>query len=169
MALVRIIGAVGIVIAAIAVFTTQRPADDDARAEAERHGEDVRAALADAETNEALADSAPQQQVVNGWVARDLLEIQSQQLDSMAKQLEVLSGPQARDDRVPLLLLIGVVALGFALVTTRSAGTGARVRSAPAPTPPPPAPRVSPGPLAAGVAHDEAWDWGVGGSRDQGA
>lgn len=33
------------------------------------------------EFNELAADSAPQQQVVNGWVARDLLEIQATQLD----------------------------------------------------------------------------------------
>jgi hypothetical protein len=164
MRLVRIIGAVGIVGAAIVVFATQRPADDEALAEADTHAGDVRAALADADANEALADSAPKQQVVNGWVARDLLEIQSQQLDAIAAQLEVLSEPPPRDDRVPLLLLTGVVALGFALVTTRSAGTAIPARSAPGSTPPPPDPQPSSGLVTAGDAHDSE----MGSSRDEG-
>jgi hypothetical protein len=143
MRLIRIIGAVGIVGAAIVVFATQRPADDDAVAEADTHAGDVRAALAAADANEAMADSAPKQQVVNGWVARDLLEIQSQQLDAIATQLEALSEPPATDDRVPLLLLIGIVAVCFALVMTRDIDT--RVRAAAAPAGPPPEPQTPPG------------------------
>src|ERR1043165_1599577 len=39
----------------------------------------TKAALADADANNATAEGAPQQAVVNGWLARDLTEIQINQ------------------------------------------------------------------------------------------
>ena len=66
-------------------------------------------ALSDSEANEALADSAPQQQVVNGWVARDLLQIL---VSAQAAQLDTLAQVDARqDERVPAL--IGLLAVAF--------------------------------------------------------
>jgi hypothetical protein len=51
----------------------------------DRSGE-ISEALAIGEINEAAAESAPQQQVVNGWVTRDLVAIQSRQLDTIVQQ-----------------------------------------------------------------------------------
>lgn len=65
-------------------------------------------ALSDFESNEALADSAPQQQVVNGWVARDLLQILA---TTEAAQTEIMTQVQNRqDERVPALIGLLVVA-----------------------------------------------------------
>lgn len=66
-------------------------------------------ALSDYEANDALTDSAPQQQVVNGWVARDLLQIlatvEAAELDAITQSAST------SDDRVPALLALGVVAI----------------------------------------------------------
>ena len=45
--------------------------------------EAVDEALTSAQLNEDRAESAPQQQVVNGWAARDLRSIQARQLDDI--------------------------------------------------------------------------------------
>jgi hypothetical protein len=82
----------------------------------------VSTALDSFDANEALADSAPQQQVVNGWVARDLLTIIAYQnldlLDAVGalgdqNAAESSSGLAVRDDRIPALLLLGVLALSW--------------------------------------------------------
>lgn len=70
---------------------------------ADGHLVDVQVALAEGELNEEFADSAPQQQVVNGWIARDLLEIQAAQLDDLAQSQERTN------------LMLGFVALMIAL------------------------------------------------------
>lgn len=64
-------------------------------------------ALSDYEENDARTQGAPQQQVVNGWIARDMLTILAQQTNEL---LEV-SAPAASDDRIPLLLLVLVLAV----------------------------------------------------------
>lgn len=64
-------------------------------------------ALSDYEANDARTQGAPQQQVVNGWIARDMLTIMAQQTN---KLLEV-SAPAASDDRIPLLLFVLVLAV----------------------------------------------------------
>lgn len=66
------------------------------------HSADVAAALSMAEMNNELAEGAPQQTVVNGWVARDLLAIMSEQLDEQNT---------ATDRKVPMLLALVVLAL----------------------------------------------------------
>ena len=47
---------------------------------------EIDATLAINELNEDAAESAPQQQVTNGWVARDLLALQARQLNDIAEQ-----------------------------------------------------------------------------------
>lgn len=66
------------------------------------HSAEVRVALAGAELNNSQAEGAPQQTVVNGWVARDLLAIISSQLDEQAS---------SNDRKTPWLLALGVLAL----------------------------------------------------------
>lgn len=77
----------------------------------------IRAAISDYEANDALADSAPQQQVTNGWVARDLLrtiatqiEAQSDTLDGLgAAVTEAAVPPSPVDDRAVRLLVVLVL------------------------------------------------------------
>src|SRR3954469_8735657 len=70
---------------------------------------DIASALAGYELNEAQTQGAPQQQVVNGWVAKDLLTIIAE------KQNESVT-----DERLPALALL--VVLGLALHIATSTG-----------------------------------------------
>ncbi len=97
-------------------------------------------AMSDYDANDALTESAPQQQVVNGWVARDLLQIQTRQL---ADLLDVLTEEDASgqvvasiDPRTPALLVIAVLAIAIIGITSeqnpgplRSGGTDRSARS----------------------------------------
>ena len=65
----------------------------------------VKAALKDADSNNSTAQGAPQQAVVNGWLARDLMEIQIKQ----------------NNDELVLLHLAVVVLIG-ALLTMSNCG-----------------------------------------------
>lgn len=65
-----------VVLAAIAVAVFFGMAPEDVAGVYERQ---IDSALSIAELNEAAAESAVQQQVVNGWVTRDLLEIIARQ------------------------------------------------------------------------------------------
>ena len=77
----------------------------------------IRAAISDYESNDALADSAPQQQVTNGWVARDLLrtialqiEAQSDTLDGLGVAVAAAAVPPTPvDDRAVRLLVVLVL------------------------------------------------------------
>ena len=51
----------------------------------------IRAAIADSEANELTSDNVYQQQVVNGWVARDLLEVLALQADDQAVAVSALN------------------------------------------------------------------------------
>jgi hypothetical protein len=75
----------------------------------------VRAALAEADVNESSASGAPQQQVVNGWLARDLMEVQIKQTND-ALTLQHLT--------VALLvgMLIAITIAGLTAIRTPSAG-----------------------------------------------
>ena len=64
------------------------------------------------EVNEDSAESAPQQQVVNGWLAADLLEIQAQQLNDIGKGQSTTN--------LMLGLIGAVAALGFLAVALQS-------------------------------------------------
>jgi hypothetical protein len=139
MAVARRVLAGLLAVAAIVVWFALKPADGVSPTAADGQ---VSAALAIDQINAKTAESAPQQQVVNGWTARDLLA--------------TIARGQARqhDDRIPAELLLGV--LGIALL----AGTSSRrptevdgiTSSAPAERlprePEPVAERLSDGPLA---------------------
>lgn len=95
---VRVIGFVVIALAAIAVVFAMEPESSGAETRAA-----VAGALVDAELNESGADSAPQQQVVNGWVARDLLTaIANAQADDLDRE---------PDPRLPVLAALVVLAV----------------------------------------------------------
>jgi hypothetical protein len=76
----------------------------------------VAAALAEYEANEARADGAVQQQVVNGWVAKDLLAIVARQADDAAR------ADRQADDRLAAEAVVAVVALAFGIATRPSGG-----------------------------------------------
>ena len=76
----------------------------------------VDAALSDFDANNARAEGAPQQQVVNGWVARDLLQIVTRQNEAQADTLDSIVALQAADppdDRGARLLMILIVLIGW--------------------------------------------------------
>lgn len=83
-------------------------------------------ALSDYDANDERADTAPKQQVVNGWVARDLLWISTLQnvdlleaIGALADQNSGLSDAvAATDDRIPALLVLTVVAVCWLGITT---------------------------------------------------
>jgi hypothetical protein len=75
----------------------------------------VETAMSDYEANAALTESAPQQQVVNGWVARDLLQIQAlvtaDLLDAVSEENSSGQLVTAVDPRTPALLTLAVLAV----------------------------------------------------------
>jgi hypothetical protein len=80
-------------------------------------------AMSDYDANAARTESAPQQQVVNGWVTRDLLQIQAMQL---ADLLEVLTEENdagqvvaVTDPRTPALLVIAILAIALVGATSQ--------------------------------------------------
>lgn len=107
--IVRVLGLVALAAAAVAVVALVQPETPSVP----DHSGEITAALTDAAVNEASAESAPQQQVVNGWVARDLLEVVAEQNDA-ALQL----GAREEDQRPTLLLLLAVLAISWIGVTS---------------------------------------------------
>lgn len=90
----RPVGILVLLLAAIGVFVMLKPAAPPDYAAM------IASAKADYATNNATASGAPQQAVVNGWIARDLLEV-------MASE----NATSSSDPRVPALALIGVLAV----------------------------------------------------------
>jgi hypothetical protein len=87
----------------------------------EDRSSDIRQALVEYELNEARTEGAPQQQVVNGWVAKDLLTIIAEQQNDVAG-----------DERLPAL--VGLLVLGAALyVFTSPRGIPTDLTTAPTP------------------------------------
>ena len=110
----RRIAALVLIVAAFAVWVGMAP--DSGKYDAQ-----VTKALSNASSNEDTADSAPQQQVVNGWVARDLLAIIARQQSDA-------------DHREAALLALLIVAVGVGVLAAE-AGRSRVV----APSVPPPA------------------------------
>ena len=133
MLVVRRVGALILIAAAIAVWFFMAPDDPvvsevQAREAVRDRASDIRSALSDAETNEIFADSAPQQQVVNGWTARDLLAIIVQQQNEALTREEIpapVPPVVPNDERVPALAGLLVVGLGLGLITTPKPGVAA--------------------------------------------
>ena len=99
MRIARIVLLTLIGIAAVVITLTMGPTPTN-------YQDEVSAALASSSVDNSRAQGAPQQTVVNGWIARDLLAIISKQLDAQQR---------SSDKRIaPLLMLVvlAVVVLG---------------------------------------------------------
>lgn len=103
--MVRVVGFVVLAVAALVVMVALGPSVE--RVDTSTFDRLVDQALSDAEANEARAQGAPQQQVVNGWTQRDLLTAISRQLSAEVEATQAAAG----DQRVPALLLVMVLAL----------------------------------------------------------
>jgi hypothetical protein len=81
---------------------------------------EISQALSDYEANNTFTSGAPQQAVVNGWVAKDLLTvIAEQQNEALTRpELPAQFPPAApTDERIPALIGLLVLGLALALVT----------------------------------------------------
>jgi hypothetical protein len=85
----------------------------------------IEVALADYEANNARTQGAPQQEVVNGWVTKDLLTVLTEQTNAML----ATSQSSAADPRIPLLLMLFVLAACLHALTAPA--TRARTEGAP--------------------------------------
>lgn len=135
----RVVGLMMTGIAAVLVTVTMAPTVDESALDADygTFQTAIATALSDYEANDALTDSAPQQQVVNGWIARDLLTIaveQNEAIGDVVTASHAVQVAQATDPRPALLLMLGVLAivwLGVTLPRPAVAGTAsATVRGA---------------------------------------
>jgi len=150
MQVARQIGLAVVVLAAVAVWFLMAPSDPEPVSvfdpTSKTYTSLIDATISDYDANNARTDSAPQQQVVNGWVAKDLLTIMAYQntdlLDAvggLGDQNATASTLAVRDDRTPALLLLVVVAVAWFGITAPTA----RVRTEPA-TPQQPVPEEAP-------------------------
>lgn len=110
MILVRRIGAIVLLGAALAVWFGLAP-DPDA---APNNRSEVTSIELEDDGNNALAEGAPQQTVVNGWTANNYLALLSSQLDEAAR-------PQTVDQRPTAML--GLCVLGIALIAFTGLGS----------------------------------------------
>jgi hypothetical protein len=81
-------------------------------------------ALSDYEANDARTEGAPQQQVVNGWIARDMLTVLALQTNELLEA----SAPAASDDRLPLLLFVLILAVCWQAAAPPDLATARRSR-----------------------------------------
>lgn len=102
---VRLIGAVVLALAALAIYFGMAPTEKTSATDR------ADLALTLNKQNEADADSAPKQAVVNGWVARDLLTI-------------IASESDRTDDRPAALLTLGIVGIAFLSATRPNTSVG---------------------------------------------
>lgn len=110
MKVVRVLGALALVAAAFVIWFAMAPmASPDAADVSGTSSQSIDAAVAADRINQASTSSAPQQSVVNGWTARDLLEI-------IARQGAV--APDA-DERPAALLVVAVIGIALILFTAR--------------------------------------------------
>jgi hypothetical protein len=125
---IRRIGLALLSFAALAVFffmEPEPPEEGSLNLSATNYQALIDAAIEDYDANDAFAESAPQQQVVNGWVARDLLQIQARQLadvlDALTQETESGDLVATTDPRVPALLVIATLAICLIGFTAESA------------------------------------------------
>ncbi|WP_344951660.1 hypothetical protein [Terrabacter ginsenosidimutans] len=100
--IIRTTGSVLLAVAALWIFFGLAPKNVTLDASAR-----VASVMAADASNQSRAEGAPQQAVVNGWTARDLLEI-------IATQQQ----PQPRDERPAALLTLAVVGIALGLLTS---------------------------------------------------
>lgn len=122
---VRRWGLVALSLGAILVFFLMEPdppEEGSLNLSATNYQSLIDVALSDFEANDSNTESAPQQQVVNGWVARDLLHIQALALADVLDALtqESTSGQvvAADDPRVAALLVLAVLAIALVGITS---------------------------------------------------
>lgn len=112
MNIVRLVGSALIAFVALIVLLSGKPSMNGERISADT----ISAAMSDDYTNQLMTESAPQQAAANGWVARDLLEINAyQQLDM----------------RLEILGFLGVLELCLIGATSRTAAIGRRREQGP--------------------------------------
>jgi hypothetical protein len=128
MQMIRRIGAVVLMVAAIAVWFGMNPANTDA---ASGYSDAISAALAADTANNVTTAGAAQQAVVNGWTARDLLTV-------IAKE-----GSAPVDQRPAALLTLLVIGFAIGLATTRPPVPGPAIFKPSAFEPPPAAPAAA--------------------------
>ena len=123
---VRVIGFLAIALLAVGAYVALTPRivrDSPTLPSATQYESLISTALTEFELNNIGADSAPQQAVVNGWVARDLLSVIAKELaDILRSQGAVVDATgnlqtQPFDERVPTLLLLGVLAIAWGQLT----------------------------------------------------
>lgn len=132
---IRYAGYLVLAVAAVAVFVVLRPKIDTVAPtlpSATSYESLITSAL-DADTaNNLRTEGAPQQQVVNGWTAKDLLTIIAKEnIDILKAQGAVVDATGALnttpfDERIPALLLIGVLALCWSGISVSTAGAAPR-------------------------------------------
>lgn len=132
---VRRIGAAVLAIAAIAVWFLMAPDEVETPAAATQEqvrdrSQEISGALSDYQLNEARTAGAPQQAVVNGWVAKDLLTIIAEQQNEAFTRPEVpapVTPVVPNDNRIPAL--VGLLVLGVALAVATSSNVTAGASS----------------------------------------
>jgi hypothetical protein len=144
--MIRRVGALVLAVAAVLVWFLMKPdVPETPKAEVQQsvrnRSSDISEALSNYELNNNLAGSAPQQQVANGWAAKDLLEIiAEEQNDAVTRPQvpQVVTPVVPPDERIPAL--VGLVVLGVALfLATAPRGTVIeRIVSSPVPAQAPP-------------------------------
>ena len=107
-------------------------------------------ALSDFDTNNASALGAPQQSVVNGWIARDLLTIIAKEnvdiLQAQGAAVDAAGNLSSTpfDERIPALLLVGVLAICWLGLTVPAERPGQHVVASEATVQPPATPADTP-------------------------
>ena len=129
MSVVRRVGAVVLALAAVVIWFAMAPSDASDRSS------DIAGVLAEYELNEARTQGAPQQQVVNGWAAKDLLAIIAEQQDA-----------SVTDERLPALGVLVVLGLALVLATSTRPPDAGGANPAPAVPSAGPTPDPMPGP-----------------------
>jgi len=119
--------------AAFVYFTPKAVSSSYALPSASQYESLISQALADDKVNNRSTTGAPQQQVVNGWTAKDLLTIiAKEQADILRAQGAVVDATgnlqtQPFDQRVPALLLIAVLAVCWSGIATPRPPLEARI------------------------------------------
>lgn len=132
---IRYAGYLVLAVAAVAVFVVLRPKIDTVTPTlptATSYESLITSALDADAANNLRTEGAPQQQVVNGWTAKDLLTIIAKEnIDILKAQGAVVDATGALnttpfDERIPALLLIGVLALCWSGISVSTAGAAPR-------------------------------------------
>lgn len=141
MIIARRIGALVLAVAALAVWFAMAPVKPKPpvvhaqQAVSDQSGA-ISQALSDYDQNNQLATGAPQQAVVNGWAAKDLLTILAkQQNEALTRPVVPAPVPpiMPNDDRIPALVGLLVLGVALAMATSNQARSADAVTASEAP------------------------------------